>query len=107
VHYTIEAHTTPYSMTSELQRAGISGYTIRLAAHYACLGVGTYQPKGYAQIDTVQVYMKMPWVSNEQFTQSCLILAVGFFYEGRQMKEIEFALTPAGFTGVPVVQRVS
>ena len=63
-------------MTKEAQLAGISPYVLRLAAHYAALGVGSYLPKGYAQFDRVEVFVKMPWQPGAFFTESCLILEV-------------------------------
>lgn len=93
-------------MSNEAQLAGISPYVLRLAAHYACLGVGTYRPKGYAQFDRVEVVLKQPWQPNDHFTESCLVLEVGFYVGQEQQRYIEFALTPAGFSGKPVVRAV-
>ena len=93
-------------MTKEAQLAGISPYVLRLAAHYAALGVGTFRPKGYAQFDRVEVFVKMPWQPGAFFTESCLILEVAFFLGSDKMRYVEFALSPAGFSGVPVVRSV-
>ena len=91
-------------MSNEQQLAGISPYVLRLASHYAALGVGSYLPKGYAQFDRVEVFVKMPWQPGAFFTESCLILEVAFFLDSAKMRYVEFALTPAGFSGVPVVK---
>jgi hypothetical protein len=48
----------------------------------------------------------MPWQPGEFFTESCLILEVAFFSSNTQLRYVEFALTPAGFSGTPVVQVV-
>jgi len=93
-------------MSNEQQLAGISPYVLRLAAYYAALGVGTYKPKGYSQFDRVEVRVKMPWQPGAFFTESCLILAVEFFSFDVLQRYVEFALTPAGFSGIPVVQLV-
>ena len=93
-------------MTKEAQLAGISPYVLRLASHYAALGVGSYLPKGYAQFDRVEVFVKMPWQPGAFFTESCLILEVAFFLGSDKMRYVEFALSPAGFSGVPVVKEV-
>lgn len=93
-------------MSNEAQLAGISPYTLRLAAHYACLGAGTYLPKGYAQFDRVEVFVKMPWQPGQSFTDSCLILEVAFFLGAAKTRYIEFAMTPAGFSGTPIVRAV-
>lgn len=93
-------------MTTEAHLAGISPYVLRLAAHYAALGVGTYRPKGYAQFDRIEVSVKMGWQPSPVFTESCLILEVAFFSSNEQLRYVEFALTPAGFSGKPVVRAV-
>lgn len=93
-------------MSNEQQLAGISPYVLRLAAYYAALGVGTYRPKGYAQFDRIEVRVKMPWQPGAFFTESCLILEVAFFSSNEMQRYVEFALTPAGFSGIPVVREV-
>lgn len=93
-------------MSKEQQLAGITPYVLRLAAYYAALGVGTYRPRGYAQFDRIEVRVKQPWQPGELFTESCLILVVEFFSSGEMLRYVEFALTPAGFSGKPVVQLV-
>lgn len=93
-------------MNKEAQLAGITPYVLRLASYYACLGVGTYKPKGYSQFDHIEVRVKMPWKPAEAFTESCLILVVEFYYVGEMLRYVEFALTPAGFSGVPLVTLV-
>ena len=92
-------------MSKEAQLAGISPLTLRTAAYYAALGVGTYTPKGYP-FDRVEVRVKMPWQPGELLTESCLILAVEFFSSEEMIRYVEFALTPAGFGGKPVVRSV-
>jgi hypothetical protein len=94
-------------MTKEAQLAGITPYVLRLASYYACLGVGTYTPKGYAQFDRIEVIVKQPWQPSEQFTKSCLVLAVEFYHEDQQLRYVEFALTPAGFSGQPILREVT
>jgi hypothetical protein len=93
-------------MTNEAHLAGISPYVLRLAAHYAALGVGTYLPNGYAQFDRVEVSVKLPWQPGASFTESCLILEVAFFSLDVCLRYVEFALTPAGFGGRPVISVV-
>ena len=93
-------------MSKEQQIQGITPYVLRLAAHYACLGVGTYRPEGYAQFDRIEVYVKQPWQPAESFTESCLILVVEFYVGQDQLRYVEFALTPAGFSGKPIVREV-
>lgn len=91
-------------MATEAQRLGISPYVLRLASYYACLGVGTYQPKGY-QFDRVEVLERMPWQANAADPlQSTLILAVEFYTGKHRLRFVEFALTVAGFGGDPVVK---
>lgn len=94
-------------MPNEAQLAGITPYVLRLAAYYACLGVGTYKPKGYSQFDRVEVRVKMPWQAGELLTESCLILAVEFFANDELQRYVEFALSPAGFSGKPIVRSVT
>lgn len=94
-------------MSTEQHLAGITPYVLRLASYYACLGVGTYHPKGYAQFDRVEVRVKMPWTPGTLFTESCLILVVEFFSSDEMQRYVEFALTPAGFSGKPVVRGVT
>ena len=91
-------------MNKEQHRQGITPYVLRLAAHYAALGVGTYKPKGYAQFDRVEVVLKQPWQPSDVFTESCLILEVAFYSGETQQRYVEFAVTPAGFSGRPVVR---
>lgn len=93
-------------MTNEAQLAGITPYVLRLASHYACLGVGTYKPQGYSQFDRVEVRVKMPWQPGETITQSCLILVVEFYAGDEVQRYVEFALTPAGFSGKPIMRSV-
>lgn len=93
-------------MSKEAQLAGITPYVLRLAAHYASLGVGTYKPKGYSAFDRVEVRIKMPWQPGELLTESCMILVVEFFSFDTLQRYIEFALTPAGFSGKPVVREI-
>ena len=76
---------------------------LRQAAYYAMLGVGTYQPAGYA-FDRVEVTEAMPWVANDDPLKSMLILSVAFFAGTHRLRFIEFALTPAGFGGDPIVK---
>lgn len=91
-------------MASEAQLIGISPYVLRLAAHYACLGVGTYQPAGYA-FDRVEVTVRMPWQPGETDSmKSMLVLAVDFFAGTHRQRFVEFALTPAGFGGDHIVK---
>ena len=93
-------------MSKEQQLAGITPYVLRLASYYACLGVGTYRPKGYAQFDRIVVRFKQPWQPGVLFTESCLILAVEFFSNDEMLRYVEFALTPAGFSGKPIIKEV-
>jgi hypothetical protein len=93
-------------MSKEQHLAGITPYVLRLASYYACLGVGTYRPKGYAQFDRIEVRVKQPWQPGALFTESCLILVVEFFSFNTLLRYVEFALTPAGFSGKPIVQEV-
>lgn len=93
-------------MSKEQQLAGITPYVLRLASYYACLGVGTYKPKGYPAFDRVDVKVKMPWQPGQLFTESCLILAVEFFSFDVLQRYVEFALTPAGFGGQPIMKEV-
>lgn len=93
-------------MSKEQQLAGITPYVLRLAAYYAALGVGTYRPKGYSTFDRVEVRVKMPWQPGQLFTESCLILAVEFFNYDTLERYVEFALTPAGFSGRPIMKEV-
>lgn len=93
-------------MSKEQQLAGITPYVLRLASYYACLGVGTYRPKGYAQFDRIEVRVKQPWQPGVLFTESCLILAVEFFSNDEMLRYVEFALTPAGFSGKPIIKEV-
>lgn len=94
-------------MSKEQQLAGITPYVLRLASYYACLGVGTYLPRGYAQFDRVEVTVKQPWQPSADFTKSCLILEVAFMQGNEQLRYVEFALTPAGFSGRPIAQLLS
>jgi hypothetical protein len=94
-------------MSKEQQLQGITPYVLRLASHYACLGIGTYKPNGYAQFNRVEVTVKQPWQPSEHFTQSCLILEVAFYQGDTQTKYVEFALSPAGFGGTPIVKVVT
>lgn len=91
-------------MSKEQQLQGITPYVLRLASYYACLGVGTYRPRGYAQFDRIEVRVKQPWQPGELFTESCLILVVEFFSSDELLRYVEFALTPAGFSGKPIVR---
>lgn len=93
-------------MSKEQQLAGITPYVLRLASYYACLGVGTYRPRGYAQFDRVEVRVKQQWQPSPVFSESCLILVVEFFSLNVLQRYVEFALTPAGFSGKPIVQEV-
>lgn len=93
-------------MSKEQQLAGITPYVLRLASYYACLGVGTYRPQGYAQFDRIEVRVKQPWQPSSVFSESCLILAVEFFSLNVLQRYVEFALTPAGFSGKPIVKEV-
>ena len=92
-------------MSKEAQLAGITPLVLRTAAYYAALGVGTYTPKGYP-FDRIEVRVKQPWQAGASITQSCLILVVEFYDANRMMRYVEFALTVAGFSGVPVVKEV-
>jgi hypothetical protein len=93
-------------MPTEAQLIGISPYVWRLAAHYACLGVGTYQPAGYA-FDRVEVLVRMPWQPDEQEPmRSMCVLAVEFYAGKHRQRFVEFALTPAGFGGDPIIKLV-
>jgi hypothetical protein len=94
-------------MANEAQRLGITPYWLRLAAYYACLGVGTYTPKGYSQFDRVEVLERMPWQADvEDPMKSTLILAVEFYNGKRRLRFVEFALLPAGFGGDPIVKLI-
>jgi hypothetical protein len=94
-------------MTSEIQRAGVTPYVLRLAAYYAALGCGTYSPKGYAGFNSVVVRELMPWKADaEDPMNSTTILVVEFFLGQRRVKWVEFALKPAGFGGDPIVRAV-
>ena len=92
-------------MATEAQHLGITPYVLRLAAYYACLGVGTYQPKGYG-FDRVEVLERMPWKPDADPMKSTLILAVEFYAGKHRQRFVEFALTPAGFGGDPIVKVV-
>jgi hypothetical protein len=70
------------------------------------LGIGTYYPKGYSQFDRVEVGVKQPWQPGKLFTESCLILEVAFFSSNEMLRYVEFALTPAGFGGRPIVKEI-
>lgn len=91
-------------MATEAQRLGITPYVLRLAAYYACLGVGTYQPPGHPWFDRVEVLERMPWQANPDPLKSALILAVEFYAGKHRQRFVEFALTPAGFGGDPIVK---
>lgn len=91
-------------MTNEAQLAGVTPYVARLAAHYAALGIGTYKPKGYSQFDRVEVRIKMPWQTGETLTTSCLIIVVEFYAGEEMQRYVEFALTPSGFSGKPILK---
>ena len=88
----------------EAQLAGITPYVLRLAAYYAALGVGEYHPRGYAQFDCVTVRELFPWRPGPTPTESALVLIVEFFHQNHRLRYVEFALTPAGFGGDPVMQ---
>jgi hypothetical protein len=93
-------------MNKEAQLAGITPYFLRVSSYYACLGVGTYTPKGYSNFDKVEVRVKMPWQPSENFTESCLILVVEFFSYDVLQRYVEFSLCPAGFSGKPILREV-
>ena len=94
-------------MPKEAHRVGITPYFIRLAAHYATLGVGEYRPEGYAQFDRVGVRVALPWKADPQSpTNSMLVLVVEFFSGNEVVRYVEFALIPAGFGGKPLVSLV-
>ena len=61
---------------------------------------------GYAQFDRIEVRVKQPWQPGALFTESCLILAVEFFSNDEMLRYVEFALTPAGFSGKPIIKEV-
>lgn len=91
-------------MSTTAQLFGISPHTMRLAAYYACLGIGTYQPQGYG-FDRVEVFERMPWQADAADPmKSTMILAVEFYAGTHRQRFIEFALTPAGFGGDPIVK---
>lgn len=93
-------------MASEAHLVGISPYILRLASYYATLGVGTYQPNGYP-FDRVEVLERMPWQPNaEDAMKSTLIISVEFYSGKHRQRFVEFALTPAGFGGEPIVKLV-
>jgi hypothetical protein len=93
-------------MATEAQKIGISPYVMRLASYYACLGIGTYQPKGYS-FDRVEVLERMPWQADSTDPmKSALILAVEFYAGKHRQRFVEFALTPAGFGGDPIIKAV-
>lgn len=89
---------------NEAQLAGVTPYIWRLASHYACLGVGTYHPRGYAQFDRVEVKILMPWKEGETITESMLVLSVEFYHGPVRLRYVEFSLSPAGFGGKPVIR---
>lgn len=91
---------------NEARLAGITPYTLRVASYYASMGVGTYRPKGYASFDRVEVSVLMPWQARETITDSALILSVEFYQADERVRYVEFALTPAGFGGKPIVRLV-
>jgi hypothetical protein len=87
--------------------SGITPYVLRLAAYYAAMGVGLYAPRGYAWFDEVAVRELMPWTTGETPTQSTQILVVEFMHDKRRVRYVEFALTPAGWGGEPIVKLVT
>lgn len=91
---------------NEVRLAGITPYVLRLAAYYASMGIGTYRPKGYAGFDRVEVRVLLPWKAGETLTENALILAVEFYQADERVRYVEFALTPAGFGGKPIVRLV-
>jgi hypothetical protein len=94
-------------VSREAHRVGITPYFLRLAAHYASLGVGEYRPKGYAQFDRVGVRVGLPWKADPQNPMdSMLVLIVEFFSGDEVARYVEFALVPAGFGGKPLVSLV-
>lgn len=93
-------------MATEAHRAGITPYLLRLAAYYCCLGVGEYQPKGYANFNRVVVRELLPWSPAESPTQSRVVLIVEFFQNERRIRYVEFAITPDGFGGEPIASVV-
>ncbi len=93
-------------MATEAQRLGISPAVIRLAAYYMCLGIGTYQPKGYG-FDRVEVVERMPWKADPADPmKSTMIISVEFYAGKHRQRFVEFALVPAGFGGDPIVKVV-
>ena len=96
-------------MTKESQLQGITPYLLRLASHYAALGIGVYRPKGYAQFDRIEVRQLAPWTPGpvgSSITESMMVLIVEFYQDERRTKYVEFALSPAGFGGDPILQRI-
>lgn len=91
-------------MSHAAKLAGITPYVLRLAAYYAAMGVGEYKPNGYAWFDKVIVRMLMPWTPGDHITQSTQVLVVEFMWEGVRRRYVEFAMTPAGFGGEPVMR---
>lgn len=94
-------------MSNSAHRVGITPYFLRLAAHYAALGLGEYHPQGYAQFDRVGVRLAMPWQANPNPTESMQVLVVEFYSGKEVIRYVEFAMIPAGFGGKPIVSLVN
>jgi hypothetical protein len=87
----------------EAHRAGITPYLLRLAAHYATKGIGEHKPEGDAVYDKIVIRELMPWQPGDHFTESCLILSVDFYANGKKLRFVEFSLRPEGFGGEPII----
>lgn len=92
---------------SESHRVGVTPYVLRLAAHYATLGVGTYNPTGYGQFNRVEVRIAQPWENREPMMSSLLVLRVEFYLGAKLVRFVEFALTPEGFGGDAIMKTVN
>ena len=94
-------------MSNILHRAGITPVILRQAAYYACLGVGSYRPKGYALFDRVEVVEGIPWETNPtNLMASTMVLRVEFFQGTHRFRWLEFNIVPSGFGGDPIMKQV-
>jgi hypothetical protein len=92
----------------EAQLQGITPYVLRLAAHYAALGIGRYTPKGYAAFDRIEVRQLAPWTPgpNNSITESMMVLIVEFYSGPERIRYVEMALSPCGFGGESILKEV-
>ena len=90
-------------MMKEAHRVGVTPYLLRLAVYYAAKGLGAYAPDGDALYDGIVVRELMPWKMGDTLTESCMILSVDFYQGNERVRWVEFALTPAGFGGSPIL----